>query len=120
MEQEAYLQKLKALQQHTKRVVDKICSYGADDVSVADKDEYKQQLRDIRQVFEACIGDANTLFDECVDEEGIDKPRVDEVNQLQNSLTRKMKNNEKEVRTGGLYNSILGFLIKKVTQMLHW
>ena len=93
------------MQQHTKRVVDKICSYGADDVSVADKDEYKHQFKDIRQVYEACIEEANTLLDKFVDEESIDKPRVDEVNQLQNSLTRKMKNNEKEVRTGGLYNS---------------
>ena len=75
-----------------------MCSYGADDVSVADKDEYKHQFKDIRQVYEACIEEANTLLDKFVKKEGIDKPRVDEVNQLKNSLTRKMKNNEKEVK----------------------
>ena len=94
MEEESYKQKLKALKQHTRRVVDKICSYGADDVSVADQDEYKQQLKEITQVFEACIEEANTLLDEFVDEEGVDKPRVNEVNQLKDSLTRKMNTNE--------------------------
>ena len=98
MDEESYKQKLKALKKHTRRVVDKICSYGADDVSVADQDEYKGRLKDIRQVFEACIEEANTLLDEFVDEEGVDLPRVNEVNQLKSSLTMKMKKNEKEVK----------------------
>ena len=64
-------------------------------MSPADKEDYKNELKDIRQVYEAWLDKLNEMLDELKEGDTQDAPRIEEVIELEKDLT-KMKKNEKK------------------------
>ena len=67
-------------------------------MSPADKEDYKNELKDIRQVYEAWLDKLNEMLNELKEGDTQDAPRIEEVIELEKDLTKKMKKNEKEVK----------------------
>lgn len=98
MDKTEYETKLKAVKSSLRRVEDKILGYGPDDVTAADKDEYKKHLDKIRTAYESFIDLANSLLDDLDDTEADDEQRVIIVNQLKDGIRNNLKKNEIDVK----------------------
>ena len=64
MDEANFKEKVDALKKGYRRVQSKISSYTSEDVSVADKDEYKEHLKAIRIKYEEFVEKVNTVMDE--------------------------------------------------------
>ena len=96
MDETVYQGKVQALKKSYRRVQNKIKSYTAEDVTVVDKDEYKEHLKSIRKKYDEFIEEVNTVIDD-LDEE-IETLRVDELNKIIDDATGALKKNENEVK----------------------
>ena len=93
MEEDDYKKELKALKDVKRRVERKIAGYTAADVTAADKDDYKETLKTTRTLYDAFVAKVDNLIDRLEDEE-----KIQEVNDLLDELSVKLKKNEKEVK----------------------
>ena len=96
MDEANFKEKVDALKKGYRRVQSKISSYTSEDVSVADKDEYKEHLKAIRIKYEEFVEKVNTVMDE-LDEDN-EVLRVDVLKEIINNATLALKKNEKEVK----------------------
>ena len=95
MDENSFQAKLKILKDKYRRVVQRIKVYSADDVSVADTEQYKAELKDIKDCVLLYTEEVNAVID-CL--ESAEDERVATLDGLINEVTRLMKNNEKEVK----------------------
>ena len=98
MDETEFKSKLQKLKQSKRRVEYKISGYTAEDITAADKDDYKAHLKSIRDVFEAFIEEANRLIDELTTVDSEEVAQVAEVEGLMDELSKKFKKNEKDVK----------------------
>ena len=98
MDETEFKRKLQKLKQSKRRVEYKISGYTAEDITAADKDDYKAHLKSIRDVFEAFIEEANRLVDELTTVDSEEVAQVAEVEGLMDELSKKFKKNEKDVK----------------------
>ena len=96
MDEDTYKNHLKTLKSSQRKVKRKINQYTADDVTVADKDEFRNYLKDAKNEFEAFTVAAEIVID--LLDSDLEVLRVDEIEALVNELSKDIKKNEKEVK----------------------
>ena len=96
MEENIYKNHLKKLKSDQRKVQRKISEYTADDVTVEDKDEFRNYLNDARNKFEAFKDAADAVID-LLDIE-LEALRVEEIEALVKETSTAIKKNEKEVK----------------------
>ena len=85
---------LKTLKDKYRIVTRKIAQYSAEDVQIADAEQYKAELKDIKDFVNVYIEDVERLLDFL---ESTDEERIAEVSKLIDDATSAMKENEKKL-----------------------
>ena len=96
MDATLYAEKLKKIKGGYRRVLSHIATYTSEHVHIADKDEYKEKLRSIRNQFDKFIKDVNTVMVE-LDKEN-EQTRIDEISKIEVNARNALEKNEKEVK----------------------
>ena len=84
MDENSFQAKLKILKNKYRRVVQRIKEYSADDVSVADTEQYKAELKDIKDYVHLYTEEVNTVID-CL--ESAEDDRIATLDGLINEVT---------------------------------
>ena len=95
MDENSFQAKLKTLKDKYRRVSRRIAQYSAGDVQIADAEQYKAELKDIKDFVNVYIEEVEVVLD-CL--ESTEEERIALVNKLIDDATSAMKKNEKEVK----------------------
>ena len=98
MDAETYGTRLKQLKSKVWSVNQSINRFTEEDVTIVDKDDYRDRLKEIRQLTDKVVDSAEGVLNDLTEVNLEDQNRIIEINTIVQNLNTKLKDNEKKVK----------------------